>query len=403
MIIHGDCLDALKELPENSVDSLVTDPPYGIAFMGKSWDEFNEVVNPQGSFESEKNFKKLPRNSSAAMIEFFTPIWKECLRVMKPGAFGFVMCIPRQDCLSRMMVSLEDAGFKINFTSIYWTYASGFPKPLNIGKAIDKRNINNPNLDGSYGGFQPKPAVEVIIVVMKPLSAGSYIDQALENGKGVTWSDDCRIPYKGNDTSTDGHRTKTFGKDSESVIGGEGSPDYQANVNGRFPANLLVSDDVLEDGRNDKPGKTRFDNGKVDYSDKGYLFGTMGDGNLNAPVQIGDSGGFSRFFSLDAWAEKNLPFLIVSKASKSEKNKGLDKNIHPTVKPIKLMSYLITLGSRPGDVILDPFGGSGTTACAAITLDRKFITIEKEIEYIEIIKSRVEYYDTVQRSKPLTV
>ena len=170
MILQGNCLDKLKELEDNTVDQLVTDPPYGIDFMGKDWD------------------KALPS----------IDIWKECYRVLKPGAFGFICCIPRQDCLSRMMISLEQSGFNINFTSLYWTYATGFPKAMNIGKAIDKRlkkerpviaeveegtvgfsaeperwnkgekkymkQITAPGspeaaaLEGSYGGFQPKPA-----------------------------------------------------------------------------------------------------------------------------------------------------------------------------------------------------------------------------------------------------
>ena len=109
-LILGDSRYKLKELKDNSVDSLVSDPPYGMSFMGKNWD------------------KALPD------IE----IWKECLRVMKPGSSGFVMCIPRQDCLSRMIISLEDAGFNINFTSAYHCFASGFPKSMNIKKKMLK-------------------------------------------------------------------------------------------------------------------------------------------------------------------------------------------------------------------------------------------------------------------------
>lgn len=98
-------------MPDSSVDLLVTDPPYGIGFMGKDWDN------------------ALPDRR----------IWAECLRILKPGAFAFVMCIPRADCLSRMIIALEDAGFRVNFTPIFWTYATGFPKAQNIGKAVDKR------------------------------------------------------------------------------------------------------------------------------------------------------------------------------------------------------------------------------------------------------------------------
>ena len=199
VVYNEDCFETFKRIPDNSVDLLVTDPPYGISFMGKSWDE------------------ALPDKR----------IWKECYRVLKPGAFAFVMSIPRVDCLSRMIISLEDAGFKVNFTPIFWAYASGFPKAQNIGKAVDKRLgvkrevigenpynrirgrssgnhtivapqdrsfITNPSspqakaLDGSYGGFQVKPSVEVVIVAQKPKTAKTYVDQALlwyEERQGV--------------------------------------------------------------------------------------------------------------------------------------------------------------------------------------------------------------------------
>jgi len=449
MILQGDCLEVLKSIKDNTIDSLVTDPPYSISFMSKSWDEALPSVD----------------------------LWKEVYRVMKPGAFGFIMCIPRQDCLSRMMISLEDAGFNINFSSLYWTFATGFPKSLNMGKAVDKRlgkerevvgekpnicgykdgwdhkqevnsdlgkkytpilNDRKPagqitapasdeakRLEGSYGGFQPKPAVEVIIVVMKPLSEGSYINQAMKDGKGVVWFDDCRIPYV-DENPDDGRFGGLIGSTSEHFGQIRQGARSKPNFSGRFPANLLVSDDVLDDGRNDKKGKTRYDNRVSPESTEKSLFG-LGK-QQTAPVHCGDSGGFSRFYSLDAWAEKNLPFLIVPKASKKEKNMGCEglkkkkiegvegyepkddynslnvadkylaqrysvaSNNHPTVKTIKLMSYLITMGSRPGDTILDPFAGSGTTGCACLPMERKCVLIEREDEYIEIIKARLDYY-----------
>ena len=164
--LHGDSLDLLKDLDDNSVDSIVTDPPYGYSFMGKNWDKAVPSVE----------------------------LWEECLRVLKPGGFAFIMSAPRSDVQSEMIKRLEKAGFKVDFTPVYWTYASGFPKALNIGKKTEEEN-----LDGAYAGYQPKPAVEVVIVVMKPLSEKSYVDQAMKNGKGVTWLDDARIAFSGMD------------------------------------------------------------------------------------------------------------------------------------------------------------------------------------------------------------
>ena len=489
MLLHGDSLQVLKDINNDSIDLIVTDPPYGIEFMGKDWD------------------KALPS----------IDIWKECFRVLKTGKLAFVMCSPRQDVLSRMIISLEDSGFRTNYTSIYWTYASGFPKAANVSKLIDKRNgavreiigyqknvypdsgnwgTDNSNnsggidagifgkgsngkhgqtkitkpateeakkMEGAYVGFQPKPAVEVILVVSK--------------GKTLTWLDDVRIPY--NDENDIFHNHKASGwnqyamtdittetimvranpapdpeefaaylkerrhnkglsmKQIDDMLGTntayswwEGraagiqipsTPEYylklkqildlddrfdkqmtefieverkglqdiekSPNEKGRFPANLLVSDDVLNDSTNHKSGKMRA--GIKRSNLEGYT-ADMPEYALNET--IGDSGSYSRYFDLDKWAEKTYPFLIVPKASASEKNKGVSNDVkvnHPTIKPLKLFSYLITMGSRENDLILDPFCGSGTTLIAADNLARKYIGIEINKDYLEIAKHRL--------------
>ena len=136
-LINGDCLDELKKLDDNSVDLLCTDPPYGYGFMGKHWDTFKE----KDSTKSQQVGWMSPgmKKDTYGMKEFFDPIWTECLRVLKPGALAFVMSAPRSDVQSIMAQTLQEAGFDISFTPIYWTYASGFPKAMNIGKMIDKR------------------------------------------------------------------------------------------------------------------------------------------------------------------------------------------------------------------------------------------------------------------------
>ncbi|MBA7713392.1 hypothetical protein ES703_122394 [subsurface metagenome] len=421
----------MSELPDESVDLLLTDPPYGISFMGKDWD------------------RALPDRR----------IWTECLRVLKPGAFAFVMSIPRSDCQARMVIALQDAGFRVDFTPIYWAYGSGFPKATNMAKTIDKQlgikrevvevrevtenmarmSKDSPNkagypkhprpkdnywtgeilsneavspqakaLDGSYGGFQPKPAVEVIIVAMKPLSEKTFVDQAIKNQKGITWLDDCRIPYESEEKIV----PFQFKRKPEGY-GYEDREDKPREINprGRFPANLLVSDDVLNDGRIRKSGGS---------TTQGALNNWGDDRVINNPMKS-SSGSFSRYFDLDKWweerikqlpksAQRTFPFLIVPKASKSEKNRGIgvavprtkhgstprkneaenkSPNYHPTVKPVKLMSYLITLGSREGDTVLDNFGGSGTTAAAARLLGRKCVMYEIDERYCEIAVHRL--------------
>jgi site-specific DNA-methyltransferase (adenine-specific) len=448
-IIGGDCLEVMRGLSEDSIDFICTDPPYGYSFMGKEWD------------------KAVPS----------VAIWRECLRVLKPGAFMCVMSAPRSDVQCAMISRLQEAGFRLDFTPIYWTYASGFPKAGNIGKLVDKRlgveseivgyskagatamgqnsgwndhnNTTTPAirkatspqakaLDGSYAGFQPKPAVEVVIVAMKPLSEKTYVDQALNNGKGISWLDEGRIPA---DTPL------TYGGMSAASVDGVYRDDNwvpkdieKKTVAGRFPANLLVSDDVLNDGVERKSPAPYVQQTKV----RGdvYELGSLNNKHGKVSTHHGDSGSYSRYFDLDKWAS-TLPWLICPKASKSEKNKGLEhmpdkhvtvaqgnrnpvcmtcggsrhsdggtggrptqcdcetpnwkepqniaaKNGHPTVKPLKLMSYLITLFSRPGDVILDPFVGSGTTCLAAQKLDRTSIGIEREAEYAVIAEARLE-------------
>lgn len=411
-IINGDSLKVLKKLEDESVDLICTDPPYGYSFMNRDWDKAVPALE----------------------------IWQECLRVLKPGGFCFVMSAPRSDVQSRMMVRLEDAGFNIGFTPIYWTYATGFPKATNIGKLADKKNYDEArNLEGSYVGYQPKPAVEVVLVAMKPITEKTTIEQAMKNGKGVTWLDDCRIPtdesldggaYAKNPTPREGKDMWTSDRKKETKCFERGGAGEYKQPDGRFAANLIVQDDVLNDGVKRSKGK---------HTDSGSASGGIWQESTGKPAgrTYGDEGSFSRFYDLDSWwksqihklpesVQKTFPFMIVAKASKAEKNKGLEhlpkkksssmpgrrnaedmsnskidhdvtgrfvtekQNVHPTVKPIELMSYLITLGSRENDVVVDPFVGSGTTCIAAKMLDRKYIGIEKEKDYAIIAKTRVE-------------
>jgi DNA modification methylase len=530
-LVNGDSLEVLKEYDEDSVDLLCTDPPYGYGFMGKSWD------------------KTLPPKD----------IFRECFRVLKPGSFAFVMSAPRSDVQSRMVQMLEEVGFEVGYTPIYWAYATGFPKAMNIGKAVDKRlgkerkvvgkhpdprhkylntDIRSGNaaggghtnaaresglitapasdeakkLDGSYAGYQPKPAVEVVIVAMKPLDKKGYVDQALDNQKGVTWLDDARIPFAGmNDKEQfdkdnvaammnfDGKYEKGEGKmyeggwekpnreglsrgthasrksksdtyervsacgdteqsetkDGRNLWGkkatkkvkitkrqprtdhnvfkqsgfkSEDNDTAEASPLGRFAANLLVSDNVLDTGKKTKSSGGRAYQNTNDMFSGGWAYDEEGTGENPGK---GDEGDFSRYYSLDEWwksrisklpdeVKNTFPFFIIPKASKSEKNMGLDnvqgkyldesrkvgspggtnprnrgaeskrKNFHPTVKPIQLFSYLIILGSRKKDVVLDPFMGSGTTPISCVISGRNYIGIEREEEYFEIAESRVE-------------
>jgi len=322
-LFNGDSAEVLKELKDNSVDLLATDPPYGIEFMGKGWD------------------KALPPKD----------IWKECFRVLKPGSFIAVMSSPRSDVLYRMIKDLEDAGFDMSFSPILWTYHSGFPKASDTSKMIDKRfgaerevvgsrpHRNTPNshegykrpideerletgapitiastdlakkYEGSKLGFQPKPAVEHIIIGMKPHGSKSYIDNVL-NFEALP--DNIKMTYPFIQVPKPAKKEKDFGLDNIEP--------KQSRIGATYSANQDTS--------------------------------KMG-GNPDKPT---------------------LP----------------KKNIHPTTKPVKLMSYIITLFTREGDWVIDPFLGSGTTGIAAKLLNRNFIGIEREEEYFEIIQQRLD-------------
>ena len=705
MIQLGDSINLLKSILDGSVDALITDPPYGISFMNNDWDKFNEItdITDQGAYGKEKGFKTLPRNKPLGMLKFFVPMWKEAIRVLKPGAFAFVMCSPRQDVLAQQILALSEAGFNTGYSSLMWTYASGFPKSQNVTRTIDKK-LGYKNSEkakeflGAYSGFQVKPAyepilrvqkpltmnyeliiitsisfrlicelelisnvnsvessmfrvkdmdntvlvnvgvrnieeaivhigmvgnqyvqmdmlvsmleqmkkdtvvmhwntgllwksilvgffqkenkftteimielitelktlnfllfqsmrentmqekkcnqngrslnvqiveqilkdllvklpqpitvpidviwnqckrnqkelaknvenistpliqnknfalknviiipekekemklpvqnanencqlqifirtnlgdhihgantvesnmqsylkgkdVQNILVAMKPLSEKTYVEQAMKNGKGITWLDSGRIPFVSEedyqcavnhhmepDTSykNDGRKTKTPSG---------GTP---VSPRGRFPANLLVSDDVLNDGKAWKSGGSVSGNEPSDPTRQIY-------GKFHGRERFDsydDEGSFSRYFDLDAWYSKNVeslpdyvqrvfPFLIVPKPAIGEKNKGIEqvdevavddgrnkpidnpflrgetlrKNIHPTVKPVKLMSYLVSIATRPKDTVLDPFMGSGTTGVACKILDRNFIGFEMKKEYFEIAERRID-------------
>jgi|TARA_R110002074_G_scaffold35816_1_gene97608 DNA modification methylase len=471
-LINGDCLEELKKLKDNSVDLLCTDPPYGYGFMGKHWDTFQEKKSTKS--QSVGWMSPGMTKSTYGMNEFFVPIWEEALRVVKPGGFAFVMSAPRSDVQTVMVQTLQKAGFDVSFTPIYWTYATGFPKAMNIQKAAAKRgDIDKAKeLDGSYAGYQPKPAVEVVIVAMKPLEQKGYLDQALDNQKGITWLDSCRIPFAGMSDEDqfdkdnvagmmnfDGRYEKDSGKMYE---GGWDKParksksDYEKYVSDKNNkenyseergwdkwgeedfgetrnAQNFTTEDTYErvsafgdssqsetkDGRNlwGKKATKKVKITKRKPREEDAVFKTSGfeneDNNIAEASPLGRFAAnllvsddtleedFSRYYSLDAWWEDRLqklpnevkrtfPFLIVPKASKSEKNSGLENNIHPTVKPVTLMSYLVTLGSRKNDVVLDPFSGSGTTGIACVFSERNYILIEREKEYFKILKARIK-------------
>jgi site-specific DNA-methyltransferase (adenine-specific) len=305
-IYHGDCLEEMKTLPANHVDTIITDPPYGLSFMGKEWD------------------KGVPG----------VPFWSEMLRVSKPGAM--LLAFGGTRTFHRMTCAIEDAGWELR-DCMMWLYGSGFPK--------------SHNLHGAFEGFGTalKPAWEPIIVAMKPIE-GTFAENAEKWGVAGLNVDGGRIGLDdGADLSAIQNCHKTNDHTVTLNIDGHSQPTY--NNKGRWPANLILDEEA----------------GAMLDEQSGRL--TSGSGNRRP------NGGASRFF-------------YCAKASKSER--GGD-NVHPTVKPLKLMEYLCTLTKTPtGGIVLDPFAGSGTTGVACANTGRKYILIEREQKYIDIILARLE-------------
>ena len=496
-IYNQDALEGLKQLDESSIDAIISDPPYQLDGLKDRWSKAtSDNSSPPVYYRQHKGFMGKEWDILPSV-----DILKECLRVLKSGAWAMWLMTPRQDSQLEFLLRLRQAGFNISFSSMEWIYASGFPKAADLSLLADKRackedlmqkldreptkeefkeawgkwrevtghdkkrspehndygiyNIewdkrDNPNspeaqaLSGSYAGMQLKPARELIIVSQKPISGKTYLDQALlhlkepeHNQLGGTWLDDCRIPYNklketdkrvGTNISI---QTTTPIATSEFKFGnginGFKAPYYKDE--GRFPANIIVSDNALDIGMKHSighiPMQTKGISGK-------HIYGKYSPIQRAEDSYLNDSGDLSRYFDLDFWFENKLkelpeeqqkifPFLYVPKASKSERNKGLEhleekempygsgsdafpsgsntnpihtkqKNIHPTAKPIKLMGYLITLTTRENDVVLDPFTGSGTTAISSILLKRRFIGFEREEEYYKIATERIKYY-----------
>jgi site-specific DNA-methyltransferase (adenine-specific) len=383
-------------------------------------------------------------------------IWKECLRVLKPG--GHLLSFAGSRTYHRMAVRIEDAGFEIR-DQIMWIYGSGFPKSLNIGKAVDKIQGNERevgklkfkggtqlgvinddnwkpkdvyeskgNTEWNGWGTALKPAHEPIVMARKPLSEKTVADNVLEWGTGGINIDGCRIELNGDYKSKANGRPSLTGLDD----GYDSSNANIADTIGRFPANVIFDEEA---GRllDEQSGVSKSSGGSGDKS-MGALGKNGKYGNYALDVKaanlggLGDVGGASRFF-------------YCPKTNKSDRNEGCDKiqpksvgtlnansadlenyggsslggaslkgehknpepknNFHPTVKPTDLMLYLIRLVTKNGGTILDPFMGSGSTGKAAIRGGFDFIGIEREDEYFQIAKARIEYEKNRPVSKPI--
>ncbi|AFH23116.1 hypothetical protein OSG_eHPE5_00010 [environmental Halophage eHP-E5] len=395
-IYTGDCFEKLPALDENSVHAIVTDPPYGLAFMGRSWDDFE------------------PKEYQAWCEKWAT----ECLRVLKPG--GHLLAFSGNRTHHRLMSGIEDAGYEIRDT-ITWHYGSGFPKALDVSKAIDKQADADREVIGytedtfsgdherhaqdkgeypdrpitpepateqaeQWDGFKSalKPATEFVCVARSPLAEDTIAENVVAHGTGALNIDATRIDHNGDDLSgggadawdkmSEGYQ-RPYMKDDEKMEQVQKEVEQKvrkAEQEGRYPSNV-VFDARQADVLDDEVGETepRKDPG---HRESGF-FGNA-DKQENGEWVEGDSGGPSRYF-------------YTSKASKAERTlDGKIDNAHPTVKPIDLMEWLVSLATAKEQIVLDPFAGSGTTCKAAKNKTRQFIGIEQQEKWADVARVR---------------
>jgi len=377
-VFLGDCRDVLKTLADCSVDSVVTDPPYELGFMGKKWDSTG--------------------------IAYDVSVWVECLRVLKPG--GHILAFGGSRTFHRMAVAIEDAGFEIR-DSIAWMYGSGFPKSLDVSKAIDKaagyqgevigtetvdvgiqggsmhagrsqkleereiRELSSEAKQWEGWGTALKPAFEPIVVGRKPFAKGSTVAaNVLEWGVGGLNIDASRIGT--NDNLNGGAYSDSDMKRNPENVGGYGfavKPGEYQQPKGRWPANVILDEDsagLLDEQSGENP--SRF-----------YYCAKASKRDRNEGLDDLDDVMASKF-AQDKWTLENMQFAKLP-----------TKNFHPTVKPTALMRYLIKLVTPDGGTVLDPFTGSGSTGKAALLDGFAFVGAELTEEYLPIIEGRLRW------------
>ena len=367
LLLNGDCIEEMQKMIDEGVqvDSVVTDPPYELGFMGKSWDSTG--------------------------IAFQKETWELAYQLLKPG--GHLLAFSSSRTYHRMAVAIEDSGFEIR-DQIMWLYGSGFPKSLNIGKAVDKKlgndrevvgvqqhptskdrtgnkspyqaedshldathEITKGNSEWEGWGTALKPAHEPIVMARKPLSEKSIVDNVLKHGTGGINIDGCRISLEG-ETPPSGSAKRVY-KNNQYTEDKTYGDNKTTPESGRFPAN------VMHDGLQEDWARY-FYCPKVSRAERNVGLDDLPD------------------------VIHKTVFKKIYRASAATREVNPIKNNHPTVKPQKLMKYLCRLVTPKDGTVLDPFMGSGSTGMAAKDEGFDFIGIEKEKEYFEIAERRIK-------------
>ena len=431
LLVNGDSMKILRRLPSNSIDSCVTDGPYGIGFMGKKWDNFK----PKAISRATRNYQKgvnhnlqtgrspsmfagqydISRMGAVKFQEFSYEWAKEVYRVLKPGAMLLSFCSPRM--YHRMATGIEDAGFEIR-DQIQYLYGSGFPKSHNISKAIDKiykaeRKVvgENPNRKGRKNwdsnpknitisatkeaeywegwGTGLKPSNEPILLARKPIAEKTIARNVLRHRTGGINIDDCRIP------SNDDYSIHYYNGNHCHRPPNEAELDninYTKKPNGRFPCNTIIDEEVAE---------LLGDKAKFFYTPKvSKKARNAGCEHLEAKQQNCKGRTYNDYCAVCGKRFIGSPNSICQcppGVKKTDKTVYKNKNHHPTVKNVSLMEYLVTLVTPKNGICLDIFMGSGSTGIACSNLGFDFIGIEREPEYFEIAKARIIHWQNVKK------
>ena len=428
-ILNADCLAALRDMPDASVDAVVTDPPYGLSNTTPA--QVADTITRWASGDREY----LPTSVGFMGHEWdgFVPpvaVWDECLRVLKPG--GHLLAFAGSRTHDLMTLGIRLAGFDIR-DSVAWLYGSGFPKSLDVSKAIESHTLNGKSnsrtlrkteqdgdgeaytLTGKNNGimgeartydrktFAPttdaarqwegwgtalKPAFEPVTLARKPLT-GTVAANVLEHGTGALNIDACRVYATDDDRALMEARSHPNGTKAGSNGGGiamqfDKPHGFKSHPSGRWPANVVLDEsqaaELDRQSGNVKTGATKPHRRDPDSAPMFKV------GKWMTHSQPASEGGASRFFKV---VEHGAPFMYCAKAPKSERP-VVDGVAHSTVKPVTLMKWLVRMVTPPGGVVLDPFAGSGTTLEAAMLEGFNVIGIEREADYLPLIQARIE-------------
>ena len=409
-VIEGDCIEAMRAMPEASVDAVVCDPPYGLEFMGKEWDRLGDVthanrgtltnmVNPDGGqkFQTRAPAFDLSASSQRAMQAWHLAWAREALRVLKPGAF--LIAFGGDRTFHRLACAAEDAGFEIR-PSLAWLHGQGFNKVGYLDKRADDDGARE-RLRGLGGAL--RPAFEPILCARKPLD-GTLVENAARWGTGGFRVDDCRVEHASEEDRsaatpggaiTSGTRPGMPGSAERVDVSGKRDG---GDERGRWPTNVLLDEEAaraLDEQSGELTSGTGAFHRATAAGHRGAIYGAESRAEGDPCPEYGDTGGASRFYyCAKASGDDERWFYcktcaVAGPKSLAEKHESHAAVWHPTVKPVDLMRWLLRLVTPKGGTALDPFAGTGTTGIAARAEALDCILVEREPDYLAILRGRL--------------